>query len=195
MAIGRALSRARIPIFTAGLTYLVSLVIGMVMVHSGNQWAISYRDRIVSRAQSSPAILALKENNRLRSALLDFGGNLIAGASDTLGGLGVIFPYPFIAYRGWIGGIVSIDGSHLSRLGDPREAAYYLTTLLFQLIPFTLGGGAGVNLGLTLYRAKPYYQGEKWLGLPKEAVRDVLRIYVIVVPLFLFASLWEFFLR
>src|SRR5512141_1969835 len=105
----RALQRARIAILTVALTYFVSVSIGIVMVHTGKEWAITYRDHIVSRAQSSPTILALRQNNRLRAAVLDFGGNLYGAIADTLGGLGVVFPYPFIAYRGWIGGIVSID--------------------------------------------------------------------------------------
>jgi hypothetical protein len=92
------------------------------MVHAGNQFAINYRDNLVSNAQSSPIIVALGQNNRLQAALLDFGGNLIGAVSNTLGGLGVVFPYPFIAYRGWIGGIVSIDGAHASRLANPQEA-------------------------------------------------------------------------
>jgi hypothetical protein len=50
-------------------------------------------------------------------------------------------------------------------------------------------------VGLAYLRPKPYYQGDKWLGIPKEAIRDVLRIYVLVVPLFLVASLWEFLAR
>jgi uncharacterized membrane protein SpoIIM required for sporulation len=194
-SVTRALQRARIAILTVALTYLLSVSVGMVMVHTGNQWAIAHRDRIVSRAQSSPITIALKQNNRLRAAVLDFGGNLYGAIADTLGGLGVVFPYPFIAYRGWIGGIVSIDSSHVSRFAEPREAMYYLITLTLQLIPYVLAGGAGVNIGLALYRPRSFYQGEKWLGLPKEALRDVFRIYLLVVPLFLLASLWEFFER
>jgi hypothetical protein len=90
-----------------------------------------------------------------------------------------------IAYRGWIGGIVSIDDSQTSRLADPKEAVYYLTTLILQVMPYMLSGGIGVNLGLALFRPKPYYQGKKWLGIPIEAVRDVLWIYLLVIPLFL----------
>ena len=191
----RALHRARIAIITVAITYLIAVSAGMVMVHTGNEWAITYRDHIVSRAQSSPTIIALKQNNRLRAAILDFGGNLYGAIVDTLGGLGVVFPYPFIAYRGWIGGIVSIDSSHVSRLTEPKEATYYLITLTLQLIPYVLSGGAGVNTGLSLYRPKSFYQGEKWLGIPKEAIRDAFRIYLLVVPLFLLASLWEFFER
>ncbi|HMD82521.1 MAG TPA: stage II sporulation protein M [Anaerolineales bacterium] len=194
-SVRRALQRARIAILTVALTYLVSVSVGIVMVHTGNEWAITYRDRIVSGAQSSPSIIALKQNDRLRAAILDFGGNLYGAIADTLGGLGVLFPYPFMAYRGWIGGIVSIDSSHVSRFAEPREAMYYLITLTLQLIPYVLSGGAGVNMGLALYRPRSFYQGEKWLGIPKEALRDVFRIYLLVVPLFLLASLWEFFER
>jgi hypothetical protein len=70
-----------------------------------------------------------------------------------------------------------------------------LITLTLQLIPYTLAGGAGVNMGLANFRPKTFYQGEKWLGIPEEAIRDALRIYLVVVPLFLLASLWEFFQR
>ena len=191
----RALCRARISILTVAITYLVSTVIGIVMVHNGNQFAIAYRDKIIGEAQSSPILVALHRNNRLEAALLDFGGNLIAVCSNTLAGLGVIVPYPFMAYRGWIGGSVSLDGTHASRLADPKEAVYYLTTLILQLIPSVLGGAAGVNVGLSYFRPKLYYQGEKWLGLPKEALRDALRIYILVMPLLLIASLWEFGMR
>ncbi len=195
MAVRRSLYRARISILTVGLTYLISVTIGIIMVQTGNQFAIAYRDRIVSNAQSSPITVALKQDNRLRAALLDFGGNLVGAFSNTLGGLGVIFPYPFVAYRGWIGGIVSIDSSHASRLADPKEAMYYLTALILQLVPSILAGGAGVNLGLNYYRPKPYYQGEKWLGTSKEGIRDVFWIYLLAIPLFLLASIWEFFMR
>jgi len=191
----RALQRARIAILTVAVTYLVSVIVGMVMVHTGNEWALAYRDHIVSTAQSSPTIIALKQNDRLRAAVLDFGGNLYGAIADTLGGLGVIFPYPFMAYPGWIGGIVSIDGSHVSRFAESREALYYLITLMLQLIPYVLSGGAGVNMGLALWRPRSFYQDEKWLGIPKEAMRDACRIYLLVVPLFLLASLWEFFQR
>ena len=191
----RALRRAQLSILTVALTYAISVIAGIVMVHTGNEWAVARRDQIVSGAQSSPSIIALDQNNRLRAAVLDFGGNLRGAIADTLGGLGVVFPYPLIVYRGWVGGIVSIDGSHVSRFAEPREAMYYLITLTLQLIPYVLAGGAGVNLGLTLYGPRSFYQGEKWLGISKEAIRDVFRIYLLVVPLFLLASLWEFFER
>ena len=191
----RAIYRARLAMLAVGLTYLISVVAGMIMVHAGNQFALEYRDNLVSNAQSSPIIVALDQNNRLLAALLDTGGNLIGAVSNTLAGLGVIFPFPFIAFRGWIGGIVSIDGAHVSRLADPQEAFYYLSTLILQLIPSILAAGAGVNLGLSLYRQMPYYQGKKWLGVSVDAIKDVLWIYLLVIPLLLMASLWEFGMR
>ena len=195
MTLLRALHRAQMPILTVAITYVVSVSIGMLMVQTGNTWAIAYRDRIVSNALSSPSLIALEQNDRFRAAVLDFGGNLIGAISNTLEGLGVLFPYPFIAYRGWIGGIVSIDSLHLSRLAEPREAAYYLITLTLQLVPSILAAGAGVNIGLANFRPREFYQGDQWLGMPKEAFRDAFRIYLIVVPLLFLASLWEFFQR
>jgi uncharacterized membrane protein SpoIIM required for sporulation len=91
-----------------------------------------------------------------------------------------------------VGGIVSIDGNHVSRLASAYSAFYYLLTLTLQLIPYSLAGGIGINLGLTLYRVPPHYIGPKWLGFPQEALRDLARVYVIIIPLFLIASLWEF---
>lgn len=190
-AVIRALARARLSILMVGLTYVISVSIGMFMVHTGNPFALSQRDRTVSQAQSGSTLIALHSNNRLKAALLDFSGNLLGAVSSTVSGLGVITSFPLIAYRGWIGGIVSVDSSHLSRFSDPQEAMYYVTTLILQLIPYTLAGGAGVSLGLAYFRG----QGEKWLGMPKDALRDVFWIYLLVVPLFLLASLWEFGMR
>ncbi len=192
-----ALKRARLPILTIALTYLVSVLVGIGMVHTGFAFAINTRDQIVNRAYqgSDPTINALQSGKRLQAALSDFSRNLLVGAvPNTIGGLGVIFPYPVVAYRGWVGGIVSIDQNHASRLAQPGEALYYLVTLLLQLIPYSLAGGAGVRLGLSYYRSYNNRQVAKWLGMPREALLDVARIYILIVPLFLIASLWEFLL-
>lgn len=188
----RALRRARITILAFTLTYLIAVLVGIAMVHFGNDFALSSRDVLVARAQSSHILIAFHEGDRLRAALLDFGGNFLTACANTISGLSIIVPYPIAAFRGWIVDIVSVNGSHVSRLADPKDAFYYILTVVFQLIPYSLASGAGVNLGLSYIRPSPFYQGEKWLRLPKEAVRDVLRIYLIVVPLFLIASLWEF---
>ncbi len=192
----RALSRARFGILTIALTYILSIAIGALMVHKKIEFAIAYRDNLVARAdEADPSLIALREGNRLKAALWDFGRNLFAGVANTGGGMSILLPYPVVAYRGWVGGIVSIDDNHTSRLSDPHEAAYYLLSLLLQMIPYSLAGGVGVNLGIAFFRPRPFYRGEKWHGLPKEAIRDVFRVYLLVVPLFLVASLWEFFVR
>jgi hypothetical protein len=79
------------------------------------------------------------------------------------------------------------------------QAGWLISPMLFISIRFDhaahsvfSGRGAGVNLGVAYFRPRPYYQSEKWLGMPKEAILDVFRIYTLVVPLFLVASLWEF---
>lgn len=164
------------------------------MVHTGNQYALDTRDSLVNRArESDPVLQAYYSGQRVKAALLDFAENLFLGAvPSTLSGLAVVTSYPIIAYRGWIGGIVSVNDLHVSRLSTTYGAFYYLVTLFLQLVPYSLAGGAGVNLGVAYLRPPKHYRGDKVLGLPKEAILDTLRIYTLVTPLFLVASLFEF---
>jgi uncharacterized membrane protein SpoIIM required for sporulation len=187
-----SLGRARKPILTFALTYLVAVFAGVIMVHAGNPLSLATRDRIVEAAQTSSILQAFHRGSRLSAAALDFGANLIAACAGTISGLSIVVPYPIAAYRGWVVGIVSVDSAHVSRLADPASALYYLVTVILQLSAYSLAGGAGVNLGLAAVWPRAEYQGEKWLGLPKQAVRDLLCIYVVVLPLLLVASLWEF---
>jgi len=192
-SIYHALCRARIAIITIALVYFVSVLVGIGMVNSGNQFALSTRDSVVGSAQKSSILVLYNSGNRLGAAFLDFGSNLLLGAvPQTVGGLAIVIPYPLAAYSGWIGGIVSVDSNHTSRLANTDAARYYISVMVLQLIPYSLAGGAGVNLGWAYLRPSPYYLGKKWLGLPKEAVLDVFRIYIVIVPLFLVASLVEF---
>jgi uncharacterized membrane protein SpoIIM required for sporulation len=188
----RALRRARNPIVTFAVIYLTAILIGIVFVHIGNDFALSSRDSIIANAQTSSILIAFHRGDRLFAAMLDFGANLFSAVANTISGLTLVVPYPVAAYRGWVVGIVSVDSSHLSRLADLNSALYYVLTVLLQVIPYSLAGGAGVNLGMAFLWPRPSYRGEKWLGLPKEAIRDALRIYLLVLPLFLAASLFEF---
>lgn len=179
-----------------GLTYACSVTIGSIMVHCGNAYALRTADQLVARAYAQdPASLALKNGHRLQAAGWDFSRNLVLGAvPSTVGGLAIAIPYLKAIFQGWVGGIVSVDSRHASRLTDPAERTYYLVTLILQLIPYSLAGGAGVRVGMAFLRRRQN-PGPTWIGLPLEAVRDVLWIYVLVVPLFAIASLWEFLMR
>jgi hypothetical protein len=52
---------------------------------------------------------------------------------------------------------------------------------------------AGLNVGISLFRASIRYSGLRWRIFPLEPLHDMARIYVLVVPLFLIASLVEFY--
>jgi hypothetical protein len=111
----RAIGRSRCSIFLVAGTYVVSILTGMVMVHAGNEFALRYRDQIVNQAlQQDPAAVALNRGDNTRAALWDFAGNLALGAvPKTISGFAIVFPYPMVAYQGWIGGIVSVrERSH-----------------------------------------------------------------------------------
>ena len=134
-----------------------------------------------------------KQDDRVRAALLDFGGNVEAAPprGDRPGDRGGV---PFAAYRGWVGGIVSVDARHVSRLSQPGTAFYYLVTVTLQLIPYILTGGAGMYLGLVAWRRRNDASVRSLLGLriPGEAIRDVGWIWALALPIFLAGSLFEF---
>ena len=194
--IDRALRRARFGIVTVAGTYALSIAVGMAMVHAGNHFARDYANRLVSQAHStSPILRALHEDKPLKAAALDASANLLAGVASTLAGYWAPGGYLAAISRGWVGGIVSVDSRGRSRLADRSEAEYYLITLVLQLIPYSLVGGAGVNLGIARVRPVGDYAGPKWLLVPREAWRDAGRIYLPAIPLFAIASAFEFLMR
>jgi hypothetical protein len=194
-----ALGRARAPIIWIGSTYLLSVAVGAGMVHMHSGFALRHRDTLVGNAQQTTVGKAMNHGMPFRAAVDDFTGNLFLGAvPSTVMGLSVVMPFPWVAFRGWVGGIVSVDGEHISRVRDSRERVYYLGVLLLQLIPYTLAGGTGVRLGLASLFPRGHWgypTSDRWMGLPAEGVRDVGRIYLLVVPMFLIASLVEFLAR
>lgn len=191
--IQRGLRRAKFGILTVGIAYVLALGIGFAMVHAGNSFALAYSDRIVSKAVANSSISrALDQGHPVAAAVLDFGANSLAGLASTLTGYWAPAVYPIAIYRGWVGGIVSVDRKHRSRLRNPSEGRYYLITVLLQLVPYILAGGAGVNLGIARVRPVGDYAGPKWFGVPKEAFKDTGRIYLLVIPLFALASAYEF---
>src|SRR6476469_6969899 len=111
-----ALRRARTPILWIGFTHLLGVVVGIGMVHAHNGFALRSRDDLVGRAiKSDPIMISMSQGHPLRAAFADFAGNLIVGAApSTVMGLSVVMPFPWVAYRGWIGGIVSVDDAHIS---------------------------------------------------------------------------------
>jgi hypothetical protein len=196
-SVAGAFARARQPILWIGLTYLFGVVVGVVMTHTHSGFALSQGDQTVGEAVASdPAMAASIKGLPVRAALFDFAENLGRGAiPTTVMGLGLIFPFPVAAYRGWIGGIVSVDGEHKSRLRTWQGASYYAGVLLLQLIPYSLAGGAGVRLGLGFLFPKSrwgYKGSNRWLTIPVDGLKDVARVYALVVPLFLIASMVEF---
>lgn len=194
MSLGSALQRSRPGILVIAATYAVSLGTGMLMSHAGNRFALGYRDSLVARAHlADPASRADDAGAHSTAAAIDFSRNLgLAAIPETIGGLTLVLPVGLAAYRGWVGGIVSVDGHHASRLRQPRSAVYYLITLALQLAAFTLAGGGGLHLGWAFLRGHGPFVGPSWFRLPKPALVDVIWLYVLIVPLFALGSLWEF---
>ena len=163
----RALRHARLAIWTTALVYVLSALVGLLLVHSNNRYSLNYRDKLVGKADRESVISRqLQHGHSLTAAALDASANAAAGFLSMLAGYCPPAGYAVAAFRGWIGGIVSVDDNHRSRWATSFGGFYYLTTLLLQLIPFSLTGGAGVNVGIASF-ADPNrtgYYGRACLG-------------------------------
>ena len=198
--IRRALRHAKFGIRTIALTYGLSVFAGLLMVHSGNRFALDFRDKLVGKAQRESVIIRqLQRGNSVAAAGMDAAGNAVAGLLSMMSGYGVPAGYGVAAFRGWIGGVVSVDGGHRSRLARPFGAFYYLVTMLLQLVPYSLTGGAGVNIGIAAFasESRTGYHGPRMplLRIPYEAIRDAGWVYMISLPLFAVASVFEFMMQ
>lgn len=192
----RAFRQARGPIAASAVTYGTFLLLGIALASAGWAYAVNQRDSVVNGAQTNPITAQHRQGHDLSAALLDFGANLSLGAIPTsITGITVIGPFPIAAYRGWVGGIVSIDSNHRSRLATPSGATYYIVTIVLQLIGYVLTMGAGVHVGLSAWKIRHDSSVRSFAGvrIPSTAIRDAGYIYLVAVPAFLVGSLWEFF--
>jgi hypothetical protein len=171
------------------------LFLGIVLATAGWPFAVGQRDSIVGGARSSATLVADRQGHHVEAALLDFGSNVLLGALPTsIAGLSVVGPFPIAALRGWVGGVVSIDSTHQSRLRDPGDALYYLVTVALQLTGYVLSTAAGVHVGLSAWRRRRDTTVRSFGGLriPGGAVRDAGVLWAVALPAFLAGSLWEF---
>jgi hypothetical protein len=165
------------------------------MSHSGNNFALTYRDKIVGHAmETDEASINYQKGNNFSAALIDFGGNLFFGAvPQTLMGFAIVIPYISASIQGWIGGIVSIDSAHESRFKNFKSTFYYFLVILLQFIPYSLAIGAGVKCGVDFYNIN---KSNGWLlkkyRVPRSSLVDLGFVYMLVVPLFFIASCFEF---
>ncbi|KAA9037130.1 hypothetical protein FW778_17015 [Ginsengibacter hankyongi] len=192
-AILLSISHCKRWILTIFIIYCVSCLTGIIMVHSGNSFALSYADKIVGNANTNDnASINYHKGNRFKAALIDFSGNLFIGSiTQSFLGLGVIFPFFTTAYQGWIGGIISVDMKHQSRLIKPKTALYYIIVLILEWIPYSLTIGSGLALGIKTYKLN---KGRKLFKyqIDQSSLKDVLHIYLFAIPIFFFASCFEF---
>ena len=174
------------------IIYCLSCLTRILLVKMDNSFSLSYRDQIVGKAVSQDkASINYISGNRFTAALIDFKGNLLGSVTQTIIGLSVVLPFLTVSYQGWIGGIVSDDGNHQSRLNKIKSALYYFIVLILQYIPYSLTIGSGLRLGVETYRMNKSNNLFQY-RIDKTGIRDVLNMYILATPLFFIASCFEF---
>lgn len=191
-----SLKRSRFYILLVFSIYGISCFVGILMVHNGNHFALSYCDKIVGNAQKTDkASINYQQGNRFSAALADFSENLFIGAiPQTIMGFSVVVPFVTVPVQGWVGGIVSVDYKHRSRLTNFKSAFYYFFVLLLQFIPYSLAVGTGIKSGVDFYNNNKVHGWLIWkFKIQKSILLDLGYIYLIIIPLFFLASCFEFF--
>ena len=193
--VGRAIRSCAKYSLSIFLTFAISATVGGAMAHGGNRFALSRRDAIVQHAVANDkASIDYASGRRVRAALTDAAANFgLSALPQTIGGLAVVLPYFTTAYQGWVGGIVSVDSLHRSRLRTARGAAYYLGVLALQFLAFSLCIGGGVQFGLALYAENGKTDWRFWrYRVRRSTFGDLVCVVGSSIPLFLIASFFEF---
>jgi hypothetical protein len=111
-SIKAALLQARIGILIIATTNVVTISAGVLAVHTGNQFALSYRDSLVARAhRSDPAARANDAGAHGTAAVVDFSRNLgLAAVPETIGGLTLVLPVGTALREGRVVRVQGITG-------------------------------------------------------------------------------------
>lgn len=119
------ITSCRFYVFSIFIVYIFPCSTGILLVQNGNHFALSQRDKIVGLAvKNDKASLEYQSDNKFSAVLFNFTGNVfISAIPQTLIGLAVLPPYLTVAYQGWVGGIVSVDGLHQSRFRNLKSTA------------------------------------------------------------------------
>ena len=189
----QALHRCKKFCISIFIVYLISCLTGSLMVHSGNTFALSFRDKIVGRAIAyDKASINYNSGHKFKAALIDFSENLLLGSTvQTLLGIGIAIPYFTTFFQGWVGGIVTVDGNHKSRFSNWKTTTYYLIVFILQTLAYSLCIGSGVKLGVDTYKLNRTSSILKY-RLHKQSLKDILFIYILAIPIFFVASCFEF---
>ncbi len=191
-----AMRRTRFALLLMASANILGLLIGAAAVHAGHGWTLGFRDRLVGKARASSPILQRYRQGRLvAAAALDCAGNVMAATATAAAGWWPPGSLAIAVYRGWIGGIVSVDGHHRSRFRADESGLYYVVVVSLQLLAYTLAGGAGLNVGLARRWRGQQYAGPRTFGIPHQAVQDAACVYALALPIFAVASGLEFLWR
>jgi hypothetical protein len=183
-------------LFLVAAIYTASFLAGYLMVHTQTPFAMELGDSIIQSVPTSPVIGpiidALMVGNLAFAIAATFLVNLSIGAfaSTTLPGLipliGGLGSIAVSGFRGFTIGVAYYEAFNVS-IGYTVVA---LGTAILELGAYVFSTASGINISLSTIFPGRYQVDGGWVAF-KEAWKDAIRIYVIVVILLALGAIWE----
>ena len=185
----------RLLLLVAGI-YVVSFLLGYLMVHTQTPFAIELAEGVAQAATTSPILSpilgALMTGNVAFAVAFTFLVNLSVGAfaTTTLPGLiplaGGVGSVAVTGLRGFIIGAVYYYAFSVS----VPYTILAMGTAILELGAYVFSAAAGINISLSAVFPRRYHVESRWVAF-KEAWKDAGRIYLIVVILLALGAVWE----
>jgi uncharacterized membrane protein SpoIIM required for sporulation len=191
-------ARLRSILFLTALTYVATYLAGSYMVQLNIPSAVKLSKSTVETLSVEPIFVpvigALRGGNLMLAIAYTFLINLLGGAFATttlpgviplIGGVGSML---VSGVRGFLLGAV-FQYAGIYRI-SPGYTTLVVGTLILELGAYVFSTAAGVNISLSTVFPRRYGVGSR-LSAFKQAWKDALKIYLIVIILLAVGAVWE----
>jgi hypothetical protein len=191
-----AAARMKISIVVVTLMYASSFLAGWYLISANSPFAVEVRQgvlgAVVTEAPFATIIQSLQGGELALAILTTFVLNLVVGAfvTTTLPGIipviGAAFSGLVTLLRGFVIGVTYPEVLSAS----PVAFALGLGTMVLELGAYVFSGAAGIHIALAPILPRRYGTESRGMAF-KNAWRDSVRVYPIVIILLALGAVWE----
>jgi hypothetical protein len=191
-----AAARMKISIVAVALMYVVSFLAGWYLISTSSPLAVEIKQgvlgAVVTEAPFTTIIQSLQGGELAVAILTTFMLNLVVGAfvTTTLPGIipviGAAFSGLVTLLRGFVIGVTYPEVLSAS----PVAFALGLGTMVLELGAYVFSGAAGIHIALAPILPRRYGTESRGMAF-KNAWRDSVRVYPIVIILLALGAVWE----